>query len=71
LLDVVADLALFASNALALVTKRSWKVEFPATEGVLEDEGVEVVLDRRCSVFATSLTSYWSDMLRVLDEFRE
>ena len=43
----------------------------PDTEGVREDEGVDVALDRKCSVLATSLTSYWSEIVMFLEFARE
>jgi hypothetical protein len=46
-------------------------VEVLANEGVLEDDGVEAVLERKCSMFATSLTSYVSETLRFFEDALE
>ena len=49
---------------------RSRNAEIPASEEDLDADGV-VDVDLKCSVFATSLTSYSSEMVRVLEDARE
>jgi hypothetical protein len=50
--------------------KDSRNIGRPATDWERELEGVDDVL-RKCSVFATSLTSYLSEIKTVLDDERE